>query len=42
MGIAVCEDSEAVSQSLDDFLEGSPMFARPRHGFIGVGDCGLV
>ena len=30
LGIAVCEDSEAVSQSLDDFLEGSPMFARAK------------
>lgn len=30
VGIAVCEDSEAVSQSLDDFLEGSPMFARAK------------
>ena len=30
MGIAVCEDSEAVSQSLDDFLEGSPLFARAK------------
>ena len=30
MGIAVCEDSEAISQSVDDFLEGSRMFARAK------------
>ena len=30
VGIAVCEDSEAVSQSVDDFLEGSRMFARAK------------
>ena len=30
VGIAVCEDSEAISQSVDDFLEGSRMFARAK------------
>ena len=30
VGIAVCEDSEAISQSVDDFLEGSQMFARAK------------
>ena len=30
VGIAVCEDSEAISQSVDDFLEGSRLFARAK------------